>query len=99
MRSHPSLQTMSYLGRIAAWKTAIGQASAGGIGKVDLDELESLHSNLFTPGGDIGGDVEISFRELLADQLEAEATRSVSRSRLACSTNLLQPCHRLTDIG
>lgn len=69
---------MSYLARIAAWKALIKSSYTAKFDEKLWNELHSSHQELFAGGPDVGADVEISFRETLADTLGRHAEVDVS---------------------
>jgi hypothetical protein len=77
---------MGYLERICAWKTCIDASFRDGCSGSSLDALEKTNDKLFAETGDIGADLEISFREVLGGFLEASSKNN--EVRMNYSSNL-----------
>jgi hypothetical protein len=75
---------MGYLERISDWKACINAAFRDGCSGSALDALEKSNAKLFAETGDIGGDLEISFREVLAGFLESSCANNEVRSFPLC---------------
>lgn len=68
---------MGYLERIQNWKSLISSSYPQSLEKVQLGSLESSNPELFSVSSDLGADIEISFREVLATLLIPNSNDSV----------------------
>ena len=63
--------TMGYLERINQWKVSVNSACGQVEAEETLDQFEKEHDNLFTDTTDVGVDIELGFRGLLAELLKS----------------------------